>query len=98
MIRAVDSASTFELAQYAEEQLRPLVDQLHDGSLTIDLNLGFAFFSKHDKDWSVSVVVRENTSLGQQGDYVSYGSLIDTSEGIDYTVSKVRRHLEKAAA
>ncbi|UTT40223.1 hypothetical protein NMP99_02895 [Glutamicibacter mishrai] len=98
MIRAIDSASTFALAQYAETQLRPLVDQLPGGSLEIDLHLGFAFFAAHGKEWSVSFVVREHAAIGRQGDYVAYGSLINTSEAVDRETLRVRRHLEKTKA
>lgn len=98
MIRATDSASTLELARYAEEQLRPLVDQLPGGSLEMDLHLGNPFFAEHDVDWSITVYVRENSSIGNQGDWVTWGSLLDTSEEMDVQVLKVREHLAKASA
>lgn len=98
MITATDSSSTFELAQYAESQLRPLVDQLQGGSLQIDLHLGSPFFAKNGKDWSISVVANEFAAVGEQGDYVSYSVLIDTSEAVDRAVMDVRRHLSKATA
>jgi len=100
MIRATDSSSTFDLAKYAAEQLRPLVDQLQGGSLEIDLALGMPFFAEHKKDWSVSIVVHEGSAIGRQGEYVTYQSLIDTSDDVDFAVLKLREHLAtlKAAA
>lgn len=98
MIRAVDSASTFELARYAEEQLRPLVDRLRGGALQIDLVLGFPFFAHHGMDWSIIIAVRENSNSLCQGDWVVYTSVVATSESVDRAVWTLSRHLAKAAA
>ena len=100
MIQAIDTSSTFELAKYAAEQLRPLVDQLRGSSLEIDLHLNMPFFAKHGKEWSISATVQENVAIGKHGDCVAYAVLIDTSEAVDRAVMELREHLSrfKAAA
>ncbi|WP_334121901.1 hypothetical protein [Glutamicibacter sp.] len=98
MIRATDSSSTFELAKYAEALLSPLVKQIPGGSLQIEMNLGMPFFSEYGSDWSISFSVYANSAIGNQGNWVAWGSLVGGSEEVDWKVLEVRQYLEKMKA
>lgn len=90
MIRAVDMGSTFALARYAAEKVKPLVDQIPGGSLGVEVNLDDKWMRK---PWHVYVAVHRVVVVGganRLAPVVFQKSLLVTTDDVDRAVEELK--------